>query len=343
MNSRSECVRHYLLFGSWERRDPNPLFDSKWYAQNYNLPADADPLLHYAHHEKVGQVGPNAYWDHVCGSSIMQPPPLSKLLVHYPRVRKPAFINDIGPAGRTYLNGLILNSGLDIAYYLRFSDPGTRGAPYSGAVPVIFTGHTTAIYEGHYKSSFGRALLDLAAGHLINLIFLYRHPLNSFVSQWAFQHNLSLGKMPAFGISDLYESIEDFYRDLNDNIYEFSLFCGGSKDFIRITQGPAVRTAGGTAGLSLLEFIHETEAFISNPNVHCFRFEDFVRGPAAEFKRFISIVAPDLTPKFDNVPLPRAVSSRYQSAKENVSSFRALISSLPTEITKRIEAMGYSM
>jgi hypothetical protein len=141
------------------------------------------------------------------------------------------------------------------------------------------------------------------------------------------------------GIAESYKSEEEFHRDLNDNFYEFSLFCGGSKDFTRIVEG----TDAKPTFMSLLEFVHETELFLSSPNVHCFRFEDFKTDAVREFKRLVSILAPDLTPKSDNVPLPKSLANRYELAKENVSPFGAFMASLPRDVTKRINALGYSV
>jgi len=331
-------TQHYLQYGGRQRRWPNPLFDPKWYAKKLSLPPDVDPLVHYAQHERYGGVSPNPWWERVSSNhnSINPPPCLSSLINHYPIVRKPTYIIGLFGTGRWYLNSLILNSGLEIAYC--FLDGINH---YYGTVPLILSGHVTSIYETALcgAPAFGRELLSRAAAGLINLIFLYRHPLDSLLTNWAwFRDYLGTGKMTS-GIDGAYKAEEKFHRDLNDNIYEFSLFCGGSKDFARIVKGPDANWAF----LSLVEFINETEIVVSSPNVHCFRLEDFKSNAAREFKRLLSIVAPDLAPKLDGVPSPRSLSSRYQSAKQNVNSFRSLIGSLPAHIARRLEAMGYSV
>jgi len=332
----TRSIQHYLTYGIRERRWPNALLDSNWYAQKFKLPADVDPLVHYAQHEKYGQVSPNPFWEYASKRSTIPPPPLSRVLHHYSAVRKPTFIVGLFGSGRFYIKDLIINSGLEIAYY--FQD---GLYDYRGAVPFIFSGHVTCTYESAkcHSPSFGRALLERAAAGLINLVFIYRHPLDSLLSNWVWFRLLHRKLTPGGIAGGAYASEEAFHRDLNDNLYEFSQFCGGSKDFIRITTGSDTTPNF----MSLLEFIHETEVFVTNPNVHCFRFEDFKSDAAREFKRLVSILAPDLTPKSDNVPLPRSLSNRYELAKGNVSPFQVFTASLPIDITKRINALGYSV
>jgi hypothetical protein len=332
-----KSLQHYLETGGRQRRDPNPLFDSKWYAKKYQLPADQDPLVHYATHEKFGLVSPNRHWETVSATNKLTnpPPPLSRLLHHYPTARKPTYLLGLFGTGRQYLNSLFLKSNLEIAYYFRDCCHN-----YFGAVPVIFSGHVASTYErvGFRTPDFWRTLIERAAAGLVNLIFIYRHPLDSVLSNWAYFHHLKKTGVPR-GIARGYKAAEDFHRDLNDNIYEFSLFCGGSQDFPRVLAG----SYGKGGFMSLFEFIRETEVFVSNPNVHCFRFEDFQRDATAEFKRLVSILAPNLTHQVDHAASPEASSSRYQSAKENVTSFRALMDSLPADVKKRIMALGYSV
>jgi len=328
-------IQHYLDFGSRERRDPNALLDSKWYAHRFRLSADVDPLVHYAQHEKYGQVSPNHFWEAARKRSIIAPPALSSMLINYPAHRRPTYITGLFGTGRFYLHNVILNSDLEIAYFFR------RGGLYNyhGTVPYIFSGHATLMYDyeraGFTPPAFGRALLERAAAGLINVIFIYRHPLDSLLSNWIWWRRWAMTS----GIAESYKSEEEFHRDLNDNFYEFSLFCGGSKDFTRIVEG----TDAKPTFMSLLEFVHETELFLSSPNVHCFRFEDFKTDAVREFKRLVSILAPDLTPKSDNVPLPKSLANRYELAKENVSPFGAFMASLPRDVTKRINALGYSV
>jgi hypothetical protein len=334
----TKSIEHYLKYGRRQRRDPNPFFHAKWYAETFKLPADADPLVHYAQHEKSGQVSPNKWWQYIGGRTrpSAPPPPLASLLRHYPAGRKPNYIVGIFGSGRQYVGGLLQHSDPEIAYYLRGDL-----RHYYGAVPVIFTGHVTSIYESALcdHPSFGRTLLDRAAADLISLIFIYRHPLDSLLSNWAWIRRFLRHEAPTTGIAQAYKSEEDFHRDLDDNFDEFSLFCDGSADFARIVTGSEINWRF----LSLREYIHETEVFIGGANVQSFRFEDFKADAAAEFKRLVSILAPDLPPEIGNPVAPRALSSRYRSARENVGAFRSFMDSLPTDITKRIMALGYSV
>jgi hypothetical protein len=334
----TQSLQHYLKYGRRQRRDPNALFSSKWYVDRFQVPADVDPLVHYAQHETSGQVSPNRWWEFLSKQKPAsgRPPSLWSRLFHYPVGRRPTYIIGIFGSGRMYLTSLVLHTDPEVAYYYR-----GEWRHYLGNIPVILSGHVTSMYEGAFcdRPDYGRVLLERAAAGLINLVFVYRHPLDSLLSNWVWFRKFLRQEKPASGIAASYKTEADLHRDLSENFDEFCLFCEGSKDFARVATG----TSRDWRFLSLLEFIHETEVFLSSANVHAFRFEDFQIDAATQFKRFASILAPDLPPKLDQLPAPQAASSRYLSARENVSAFRAKIDSLPTHITKRIVALGYSV
>lgn len=67
-------LRHYLEFGAWEMRNPNPLFDSDWYLRTYPDVAESgiNPLLDYLARGAVEGRDPHPLFDtrtysEVCG------------------------------------------------------------------------------------------------------------------------------------------------------------------------------------------------------------------------------------------------------------------------------------
>ncbi len=56
---------HYLQFGGFEGRDPNPLFDSDWYLQKYPDAAltGLNPLVHYLRHGAAEGLDPHPLFD----------------------------------------------------------------------------------------------------------------------------------------------------------------------------------------------------------------------------------------------------------------------------------------
>ena len=63
--SKLDPVRHYVLFGVEEGRNPNPYFDTRWYLEEYPdvVGSGCNPLLHFLRHgANVGR-NPNPYFD----------------------------------------------------------------------------------------------------------------------------------------------------------------------------------------------------------------------------------------------------------------------------------------
>jgi glycosyl transferase family 1 len=58
-------LRHYLRWGAFEGRDPNPLFDSDWYLKQYPDLAEArvNPLVHYLRHGASEGGNPSPHFD----------------------------------------------------------------------------------------------------------------------------------------------------------------------------------------------------------------------------------------------------------------------------------------
>ncbi len=58
-------VRHYLAWGAAEGLDPNPLFDTSWYLDQYAdvRDSEANPLVHYLKHGAAEGRNPNPFFD----------------------------------------------------------------------------------------------------------------------------------------------------------------------------------------------------------------------------------------------------------------------------------------
>lgn len=335
-NRFSGLLEHYRAAGFKERRNPNVLFDTRWYAEHYKLDESVDPLVHFSEREGTRGVAPNRHWEDIERSFKRTPPKLKDVLWDSRRGTRPTYLLGLYGTGRWYINQLIMRSAGAWSYY--FQD--RLGIQLDGP-PVIWSGHTTVqkpVVAGHAGSDYGQSILDLGRNGLANIVFLYRHPLDSAISNWVWWRTLLEQKRYIMGIGERYKTDDELFADLRANFYEFALFCTGSIDFMKLYGAPY------PPFFSLTDFVSETAYFLNCDFVHKFRFEDFLADPRAQFSRFMNIVDPSAQLSLEDLAEPKAAKkSKYVLAMEQVSEFKQLMDTLPRQLRADIRKMGYDL
>ena len=167
---------------------------------------------------------------------------------------------------------------------------------------------------------------------LADLIFIYRHPLDSLLTNWVWWRTYIRDNIMTHGISQVYKNTNDFCADLEKNFSEFQAFAAGTPGFFAAAPGPPF--------LSLSEFVEETELFLQSATL-TLRLEDFAIDPLREFSKIVEVMSADVDLSGLQVAPPRSKPYRHLVIKEMVPRFRDFINGLDAETKRRIEKIGY--
>jgi hypothetical protein len=255
--------------------------------------------------------------------------------IHSPGNDRTAYLIGLFGTGRWYINELIRQNIGERARYFREENT-ARFRIHPVPTSMIHSCHATIRYvsRGQKPPAITRRILEVVRSGFADLIFIYRHPLDSLLTNWVWwrtyiHHNLMIP-----GISKLYKNTDDFCADLEQNFPDFKAFADGDPIFFARTPGPRF--------LSFPEFVEETELFI-----HCatlaLRLEDFMIDPVREFSKIAKVMSVDLDLSRLHLAPPNTKPYRYLAIKEKVPRFRDYIDGLDTETRERIERVGYEM
>jgi hypothetical protein len=250
-----------------------------------------------------------------------------------PRKRndRTAYVIGLFGTGRWYINELMLqNIGSRAKYFLdeiRF---------HPGPTSMIYTGHATIKHVSHFQAlpAVTSRILDAVRSRFADLIFIYRHPLDSLLTNWIWWRIYLRDNWMVPGISRMYKNRDDLCTDLEQNFSEFKAFAEGDPDFYAALPGPRF--------LSFPEFVEETELFLESATL-TLRLEDFMIDPAKEFSKIVQVMAVDLDLSRLQLAPPLTKPYGYLAVKEKVPRFRDFIAGLDAPTKRRIERIGYKV
>jgi hypothetical protein len=242
-----------------------------------------------------------------------------------------AYVIGLFGTGRWYVNGLILQNIGERARNFRDE---IRFHP--GPTSMIYSGHTTIrhVSGGQELPAVTNRILEAVRSGFADLIFVYRHPLDSFLTNWIWWRTFNRDRTRIAGISQAYETTDDLCKDLEQNFSEFKAFAEGDPDLFASIGGPRF--------LSLPEFVEETELYLEVATL-ALRLEDFMIDPFKEFSRIAKVMSFDLDLSSLRIDPPRTEPYRYLTVEEKVPRFRDFIDGLNAETKRRIEKIGYSV
>ena len=205
---------------------------------------------------------------------------------------------------------------------------------------MIYSGHATMrhVSRGQSLPAVTSRILEAVRSGFADLIFVYRHPLDSLLTNWIWWRPVSRGKVKfpnwISGISGVYKNTDDLCADLEQNFFEFKAFAEGDPDFFAAVGGPRF--------LSFPEFVEETELYLQSATL-TLRLEDFMIDPFKEFSKIAEVMSVDLDLSRLRVAPPKTKPYRYLAVKEKVPRFRNFINGLNAETKRRIEKIGYNV
>jgi len=247
------------------------------------------------------------------------------------RCQRTVYIVGLFGSGRHYINDLILQNLGERAKYFRDT---IRLHP--GPTPMIYSGHATIKYLSRKQSEpeVMRRILEAVRSGFADLIFIYRHPLDSLLTNWIWWRTYLRDQHSIFGISQVYTNTDELSSELELNFPEFKAFADGDPAFFRASPGPRF--------LSFREFVEETEFHLQSATLKL-RLEDFMSAPEKEFSKIVELMSVDLHLSALSIAAPKSRPYRYRSVQEKVPHFKSFIDGLDTTTKKRIVGMGYSI
>ena len=233
--------------------------------------------------------------------------------------------------GRWYINELLLQNIGDRAKYVRDT---IRFHP--GPTSMIYSGHATMkhVSRAQYLPAVMDRILEAVRSGFADLIFVYRHPFDSLLTNWVWWRTYIRDNTMIKGISQVYKNKDDLCADLDHNFLEFESFAEGGPDFFRSLPGPRF--------LSFPEFVEETELHLQAATL-ALRLEDFMIDPFKEFSKIVEVMSVDLDLSGVRVVPPRTKPYGYLTVKENVPRFRNFIDGLDAQTKRRMEKIGYTV
>ncbi len=241
-----------------------------------------------------------------------------------------AYIIGLFGTGRLYINALIRQNIGERAIYFR-----DQIRLHPGPTSMIYSGHATMrnISRAQAPPAVMSSILEAVRSRFADLIFIYRHPLDSLLTNWIWWRTYIREHREISGISQVYKNTDDLCAELEKNFLEFKGFAEDSRDFFAAVGGPRF--------LSFPEFVEETELHLQSAP-HALRLEDFMIDPFKEFSKIVEVMSVDLDLSLLRVVRPRTKPYGYLAVQEKVSRFRDFINGLDVKTKKRIEKIGYS-
>jgi hypothetical protein len=232
-------------------------------------------------------------------------------------------------SGRWYILDLMLKNIGERAKY--FKDE-IRFHP--GPTSMVYSGHATMKYEGRGMALpvVASRIFEAVKSESADLIFVYRHPLDSLLTNWVFWRINNRDNSVISGISQVYKNTEELCTDLELNFPEFLAFAKGDPEFFAAQKGLRF--------LSLPEFVEETELYLQAATL-ALRLEDVMIDPLREFTKIVDLMSIDLDRSRLRLLPARSKPYGYLAVAEKVPRFRDFINGQDEETQRRIQRMGY--
>ena len=242
-----------------------------------------------------------------------------------------AYLIGLFGTGRRYINELMLANIGERAKYFR----DTIGL-HPGPTPMIYSGHATIrhVSRGQASPEVMRSILKAVKSGFADLIFVYRHPMDSLLTNWIWWRTYIRENRAISGISQAYSTTDELCAEVDQHFFEFQAFADGDPDFFAGMPGPRF--------LSFSEFVEETELHVQSATL-TLGLENFIIDPRKEFAKIIEVMSVDLDLSRVSITPPKTKPYRYLDVQERVPRFRKLIDGLDAETRRRIEAIGYHL
>ena len=259
----------------------------------------------------------------------------------------------LGNDRTTYIIGLF-GTGRWYIINIIISNIGERGRYFKDHIrfhfrptSMIYSGHATVKYEscGQTPPVVTSDIFKAIKSGFADSIFIYRHPLDSLLSNWVWWRTFIRENRYDGDITSIYKSTDDPCVDLDRNFVEFKAFAEGDPEFFAGAPNhlrfPCYhKKRQRHRFLSFSEFVEETELHLRS-NSLALRLEDFMIDPLKGFSEITKLMSIDLDLTRLSIPPPRTKLYRYLAIKGEVAQFKNFIDNLNSETKRGIDSIGY--
>jgi hypothetical protein len=199
---------------------------------------------------------------------------------------------------------------------------------------MIYSGHATLKYLSCFQAPPGESaqIVEAVRSGIANSVFIYRHPLDSLLTNWLWWRTYLRENRWISGISQMYKNTHDLCADLEANFGDFIAFAEGHPAFLGQGLGPRF--------LSFAEYVEETELHFQSATL-ALCLEDFMADPTKQFLRMTRAMSVEVRLDGRSVAPPRTNPYRWLDVKEGVPRFRSFVDQLDAETKRRIARVGY--
>jgi hypothetical protein len=241
-----------------------------------------------------------------------------------------AYVIGLFGTGRRYVNELIAHNVGERERYFR-----DLIRLHPGPTPMIYSGHATIKHcsRAQEPPAVMRRILESVRARFADLIFIYRHPLDSLLTNWIYWRRFVRHNEWISGISQIYDNVDDLCAEVEENFSDFRAFSEGD---------PAFFAGVEPRFLSFAEFVEETALHRQAASL-ALRLEDFMTDPAKALLRITDVMSIDVDLSRLRVVPPMTKAYRHRDVIEKVPQFRKFVDGLDGGIRKEIETVGYPM
>jgi len=243
-----------------------------------------------------------------------------------------AYVIGLFGSGRWYINEQLLRNIGERAKYFRDT---IRFHP--GPTSMIYSGHATMRHGSLFQDppAVTSRILEAVRSGVADFIFVYRHPLDSLLTNWVWWRTYIRDDNRISTITaQIYKNTDELCAGLEQNFLEFKAFAEGDPAFFATVAEPRF--------LSFPEFVEETELLLQSATLGL-RLEDCMIDPLKEFSKIVKVMSVDLDLTRLCVDRPRSEPYRYLAVKEKVPQFRSFINELDALTKERIAKIGYDV
>jgi hypothetical protein len=204
---------------------------------------------------------------------------------------------------------------------------------------MIYSGHMTLRYvsRGLNPPEFANRIVESVWSGAGKMIFIYRHPLDSLLTNWVWWRSyLRAGSVAtddgAF-ISSSFNSLDELCEIIEQEWADFEAFTAGDPAFF--TDLPGARF------LSFAEFVEESVLLFEQATLRL-PLEAFVANPYAAFVKVVAIISPDMRlSRTLHIRRPQSKPGAHLFVMNKVPRFNEFVNSISPETKRLMLKLGY--